>query len=213
MSPRLPIIALLATSVLFAFATTARPDGEPAEYARAGAYLRFGPAIGFERSKLLADLNARISAQVEVDPLLGASLGLGWRLHPRLAVEGAFDWMRGRIDFTLPDRSPVPGTLDIGTWTTWRLSADVKGYVATGIVQPYAAVGLGVMRQTRQVTEPAFAARSGTETGFAPRFGGGLDVHLMRHVALNVDAGYLLGTGDLDGADSTSLRVGVVGRY
>ena len=169
--------------------------GDAPDYARRGFYVRAGAAVGFEDS-------VPPSSPADIDSMVGASFGVGYRAHPRLGIEGAFDWVRG-------DVMNRANGVTVGSWELWAITADLKGYLATGIIQPYGAIGLGVQRQTVSIV----LLQPGSEVAFAPRFGGGIDVYLTESVGLNLDAGYLLGTGGLDNANAVTLRVGVIGRF
>lgn len=187
------LISILSSTGLPALAQD--QTGDAPDYARRGFYLRAGAAVGFEDS-------VPPSSPADVDSMVGASFGIGYRAHPRLGIEGSFDWMRG-------DVMNRANGVTVGSWELWVLTADLKGYLATGIIQPYGAIGLGVQRQTVSIV----LLQPGSEVAFAPRFGGGIDVYLTDSVGLNLDAGYLLGTGGLDNANAVTLQVGVIARF
>jgi hypothetical protein len=48
---------------------------------------------------------------------------------------------------------------------------------------------------------------------FAARFGGGVDIYFNPNIAVVIDAGYVLPTGDLDGLDYVSFSVGFQYRF
>ena len=201
-----------------------------------GFYGRAGASVGVIESERLERLNARLpalliergflpanarvlEARVDVDALLGASIGLGWRFHPRWAIEASFAWMEARADFSLSFVTPAPlpdvtsGVTNAGQVSAWNFVGEAKGYLMTGIIQPYGSLGLGVMSESAELGPENNLFVRWKETGFAPRFGGGLDLILMPRIALNLDAGYFLGTGSLAGEDLISIRLGVIGRF
>ena len=203
---------------------------------RTGLYGRAGAAVGVSQSGRLDQLNAALpgllirrgivpadsqilEARVEPGTLLGASVGLGWRFHPRFAVESSFDWFEARADFTLSFISPsfpgevLSGTTEAGGVSGWTFMVEAKGYLATGTLQPYGSVGLGVMGESANFTLRSVLPARWSEMDFAPRFGAGLDLALTPRIALNLDAGYVLGTGALSGDGLISLRLGVLARF
>ena len=203
---------------------------------RTGLYGRAGAAVGVSQSGRLDQLNAALpgllirrgivpagtqilEARVETGTLLGASVGLGWRFHPRFAFEGSFDWFEARADFTLRVISPslpdevLAGTTEAGNVSGWTFVCEAKGYLATGTFQPYGSIGLGVMGESANFALASVLPARWSEMAFAPRFGAGLDLALTPRVALNLDAGYLLGTGALASDDLISLRLGILGRF
>jgi len=224
------IVATLAFALWAGLAARdARADAAAEDFARTGPFLRLGAAVGFENSSQLDRANALLpvlvarvlpggatlgEAALDVEPLLGVSIGAGYRVHPRLALEGAFDWAEGDLSLDLIVSTLLGGTqslrLPLGTLRVWSVTGDLKGYLLTGRIQPYAVVGLGAMQWTLGERTTGIAADA---TSFAPRLGGGFDVYLTRAILLNLDAGYLLGTGDLDGEDAIMLRLGVGGRF
>jgi opacity protein-like surface antigen len=225
---------LLCAMSMLAMTSAAGAQETDEDLGRRGLSLRAGAAVGFESSGALDQINAVLpavlnanlppglpagtvvtEARVDVDALIGVSLGVGYRWHPRFATDLAFDWARGDSDLDVTVVAPVQGVSTVqarfGTFTIWTLTGDLKGYLFTGRIQPYGVVGLGVMRQ--ELGDFAGGAADVSRTGFAPRFGGGIDVYLTRAVLLNLDAGYLLGTGDLDGENATTIRLGIGGRF
>ena len=224
------VLACLATPAL------ASDEPDPMRFARTGFQLRAGAAFAFEDSQALSDLNASVLAalnanppafvppgttfdvaSLSADPAIGFTLGASQRFHPRFAAGVSYDWMRGDVAFQLT--ATLPGQLggrtvtqNVGTWTVWTATGDLRGYLFTNRIQPYGAIGLGAMGQTFVSTNARLAAGS-DRTAFLPRFGGGVDIYLADVALINVDVGYLLGTGALDDSNAVSIRLGVAARF
>ena len=232
---RTPLAALAGCLLaLVSGAQGARADAP--DFARPGPELRAGVTLGFENSRtlelvnsvLLPQLNAILptipnlppgttvtSAEIDLSTMAGVSLAAGYRAHPRLGFEGAFEWARGDLELSLGLSAPSFGasssTQPIGEWDLWAVSANVKAYALTGRVQPYALFGLGVMGQ--ELADTVGAGLAASLTAFLPRFGGGADVYLTEHLLLDANVQYLLGTGDLDGEDLILLRLALGYRF
>ena len=224
----------LALALLLA-PTVSEADAARDDFARPGLSVRAGASLGFESSDDLAEVNSLLlptlialgpipgappgttieAARIEARTLAGVSLGFGYRLHPNLALEAAFDWMRGDLDLDLTISAPLFGrvsqTVNMGKWELWTVTSDLKLFALTGRLQPYALVGAGVMGQ--KLSDTLGAGISESQTAFVPRFGGGLDLYLTKNVLLEAEAAYLLSTGDLDGNDFITLRLGLGFRF
>jgi opacity protein-like surface antigen len=232
-------MSLGAVALVFACVTTpasASDEPDPSRFARTGFQLRAGAAFAFEDSQALRDLNTSVLAalnanpppfvppgttfevaRLSADPAIGFTLGASQRFHPRFAAGVSYDWMRGDVEFQLTATLPAQlgtrtVTQDVGTWTVWTVTGDLRGYLFTNRIQPYGAIGLGAMGQ-EFVSTHARAAAASDRTAFLPRFGGGVDIYLADAALINVDVGYLLGTGALDDANAVSIRLGVAARF
>lgn len=234
---RLTTFAMLALAIAcLAPPASASEEPDPSRFARTGFQLRAGAAFAFEDSQALSDLNASVLAalnanppafvppgttfdvaSLSADPAIGFTLGASQRFHPRFAAGVSYDWMRGDVAFQLT--ATLPGQLGartvtqtVGRWTIWTATGDLRGYLFTNRIQPYGAIGLGAMGQTFVADSPRLAAGS-DRTAFLPRFGGGVDIYLADVALVNLDVGYLLGTGALDDANAVSIRLGLAARF
>ena len=90
--------------------------------------------------------------------------------------------------------------LDVFTFTF-----NAKGHVPLGRFQPYAMLGIGGSVWDSNVTN--------SDSGFAARFGFGLDYYLTQNWALNTGWSYVTVTGDIDGLDYHNLMFGAQYRF
>ena len=95
--------------------------------------------------------------------------------------------------------------LDILTFT-----ADLKGYLLTGRIQPYALVGLGFMRVDSEETAFFFAFDF---TDFATRLGGGVDYYFTENIVFGLELGGVLPTGTLKDQDQFTFSAGLHYRF
>jgi len=160
-------------------------DGE--DYARTGAYVGAGLALGWENYD---------GSPGGFDTGVGFDVWGGYRFHPNFA---------GELELEYVDRVNL-GALDTSLLT---FTTNLKGYLATGRVQPFALVGIGV-------TRVGVGSLSGAV--FGARFGGGIDYYVTENVSLGATASYLLTAGDVDpflggGFDYVSLVMGAQYRF
>ena len=112
----------------------------------------------------------------------------GGRVHPRIATEMSFErYTKADLDVLGQSALEIDG---------WSLTANAKGYALTGRIQPYGLLGLGTLYLN--VEDQLGLGLSDDQAAFALRFGGGIDAYVTRSIVLNVEASYLLPTGDLD---------------
>jgi len=186
---------LLLTVVLLPCSALAEPP--PPDYSRTGVYIGAEGAVGIE-SKIedgVGDSGGR------VDAAFGVNGRIGYRLHPRVAVEAEFEWIDG---FDIK----VANDKKIATGDTWFVSGNVKGYVLTGRFQPFALVGAGFYHAEYK----ALGSRlSGGDA--ALRAGGGFEGYITEHIVFTFDAQYVLPFGEVDDLDYTSVGVGLQYRF
>ena len=126
---------------------------------------------------------------------------LGYRLHPHVAAEGEFEW--------LSEADVEIGGSNAGTIEAWTFMAGVKAYVLPDRVQPYLGLALGGM-----VAEAESGPLDNTESSFALRVGGGVDVYITRNIYGNFGISYVIPTDDmLDELDYVSFGWGFGYRF
>jgi opacity protein-like surface antigen len=167
-------------------ATPAAAEGEE-DYARTGPYMGGGLALGWENFD---------GVPGNFDTGVGFDVWAGQRFHPNFAAELELEYV-DHINLSTVDTNFLTFT------------GNLKAYLATGRCQPFALVGIGVTR----FGIDAGVLGSGSESAFGARFGGGLDYYISENVSLGTTASYVLGTGDLDGADYVSLIMGAQYRF
>ena len=140
----------------------------------------------------------------------GFGLKAGTRLNEYLAVEVGFEWAGGFED-------NVAG-IDVDA-RLWNLTARGKVYPWLGPVQPYLLAGIGVEGIEIEATLLGITD-SASDTGFAVRVGGGLDVLLGSHWLATFEVAYMLTDAEivslgvkLADAGYLSLGLGLVYRF
>jgi opacity protein-like surface antigen len=95
-------------------------------------------------------------------------------------------------------------------------TANVKGYVLTGPIQPFVLVGAGLMTTKTRVHSLQAPRFSETErdSGFVARFGGGVDFYMTKTLALTTGVDYVrpFGSGIKD-LQYISYNVGLLARF
>lgn len=175
--------------VICMLATLAIPSAVEAQddYGRTGVYIGGGMGFGFEQFEGTDGLN--------IGTGVGGDLWAGYRFHPNVAAELQLEYL-DRFDL-----GPIEGN-------ALTFTGNLKGYLTTGRVQPFAVVGAGVTR-----AEFKLFGSSASETDFSARFGGGLDCYVTERVSLGAAASYVLTTGSIDGFDYVSLVFGAQYRF
>jgi opacity protein-like surface antigen len=136
-----------------------------------------------------------------VDAAFGVNGRIGYRLHPRVAVEGEFEWIDG-FDFKVADNEKLV------RGETWFASGNVKAFVLTQRFQPFVLVGAGYYHAKYKLLDT-----KETDGDAALRAGLGFDGYITEHVVITFDAQYVLPFGDVDDLDYTSIGVGVQYRF
>lgn len=176
-------------------------DGED-RFARPGLYLGGGLVGGFA-TRLESELHEIPGVtDVEVDPSVGLTARAGFRVTPHIALEAHYEWMENF-------ETSVAGN-EIADTQTQTLTGDIKGYLATGRVQPYLTAGAGFL--TAKSDDPRTNFQR-TDTDFVARVGGGVEFYLNESVGLSVDTSYVLPAGDVKDLDYVSVGAGVFFRF
>lgn len=184
------------------FPNASAPRSNDAQFDRPGLYIGGGLVGGFT-TRLEGELTEIPGVNdVEVDPSFGLVGKVGARITPRVALEARYEWME---DF----ETSFAGN-EIAETTTSTVTADVKGYLGTGRIQPYLSAGAGFLRAKSDDPTSSFQK---TDTDFAARFGGGVDFYLTEVVGLSLDTSYVVGTGDVENLDYVSVGAGVFLRF
>lgn len=130
-----------------------------------------------------------------IDNSVGVNVEGGFRLHPNFAAE---------IDYEFVEGFNIEGTS--AEIEIWVLTVNAKAILATGQLQPYLLVGLGVMNADLEVDGVSVLDEEGED--FVVRFGAGLDFFISRHVGLYGEFGYVVPTDSVDNLDYLSLGIG-----
>ena len=189
-------------------AAYAREDAEEKDdFGRTGFYIGVGGALTD-----LMEAEGRIENEFSnrglgsVDADVNSSFGLngrgGYRFHPHFSAELEIDWhspFSADIAFGLED--VVEAEVEPLVFT-----ANTKGYLFKDRFQPYAVVGIGLMTADLNIhNSSGVLVAEERSTGFAARFGGGVDMYVTEHIVLNAEIRYVLPTGDVKDLDMISL--------
>ena len=162
------------------------------DYGRSGFYLGAGIGFGWEQFEGTGGFS-------DFDNGIGLDGWAGYRFASNLATEIQLEYLdRFNTSFMGADVDT-----DVVVFT-----GNLKAYLMTGRVQPFAVVGIGLLR-----AEAEFLGTSVSDTGFAARFGGGIDFYDSPNLSLGATASYVLTAGDVDGFDYVSLVLGFQYRF
>jgi hypothetical protein len=187
-------LLVASLSLLIAAAWGGAASAEPEEEL-SGAYLGIGPAGGFEDFDNTAGL--------DIDPAVGFDAWGGYRLGKWIAAELQLEYMNGfGFSFFGTD---IDGQLVSfgGNLKLFPLASFLPD-----CVQPFLIEGPGL---TWYELDSGFS--DSDELDFSARFGGGIDVYVSDHIALQAASSYVLATGDLAGVNYVSVGLGLHYRY
>ncbi|HEB88458.1 MAG TPA: porin family protein [Deltaproteobacteria bacterium] len=173
--------------------------------------LSFNPVVGGGNAGL----------GVQVKPGWGVNGRVGYRFHPRFAVQLQGEWISTFEIATSKGRREEPrGKQQIEDIETWVATADARFFLLTGRVQPNLALGIGAMGI--DVKNRSSAGRGGTPsvtsdrsdgTDLAARMGAGVDFVLNRNFFVGLDVSYVIPTGEIQDFDYVSIVFGFGLRY
>jgi opacity protein-like surface antigen len=194
----LPGLAQTSAEVQTRAEYTTRPT--KADYTRPGPYLGLGASGGLEKFN-----GGEGSA-------FGDSVGFtfrgGYRLTRNFAVEGLYEYMD---DFGF-STTTFRGTRihdDIHTHNFSLMGKAILPLGDTDQIQPYLSGGVGFVNanNTGEIRGEEVAGNSATE--FAGRVGAGIDLMVTPELAVTVDGGYVLPTGNLSDLNYISYGMGL----
>lgn len=135
----------------------------------------------------------------------------GRRCHSRFSVEIEGEWLD---DFEGRIAADGTGKVNDITFSTGVGSINVKGYLLTGRVQPFALIGVGTMGIRAESTNASGDIKSDQDTGLLiARFGGGLDYYVTRNWVLSGQADYVYSATNLKILNYISVGLGVLYRF
>jgi opacity protein-like surface antigen len=181
---------LIAISALLVFAGAGPALAEDNEWTRDGLYLA-----------LLASVAIHTTERVDNRP--GISGRCGYRFHPHFSGEVQFE--------RIPARDIERGGTNVGNLKTVTATANAKGYLLTGRIQPYLLTGIGLMHSDLDVK--VSAGLSGTSDDFLARFGGGVEFYILPEFVLTLESNYMLPTGDASDLDHVLVSLGFQYRF
>ena len=182
-------------------------DEEEADFGRTGFYIGVGGALTHlmeAEDRIEDEISGRGLGSVDAD--VKTSYGLngrgGYRFHTHFAAELEIDWHSPfSADIELGLKDVVTAEVEPLVFT-----ANTKGYLFKDRFQPYAVVGIGLMTADLNIKNSSgFRVAEERFTGFAARFGGGVDLYITEHIVVNAEIRYVLPTGDVKDLDMISL--------
>ena len=184
---------------------------EPGEdHARSGWYVGLGAVYAFEDfdgdAAQLALPDPPYAARFEprFDDSAGIHLLGGYRVTPHFALELGYEWLEGF------DAKAAEPDLEVDSHL---ITLDAKLFALTGRVQPFARAGVGVHLANIEIVDGDFRKPWEESSGFAARFGIGVDYYLTRHWVVGVEGRYVLSTGDTKHFDYGGLMLGAQYRF
>ena len=181
---------IVLAAVLAAWGS-ASASAQEVSYSRSGLYGGLAIDVGIPTFD---------STPVDYRPAVAPNVLVGYRLLPRLALEGEVGWFglqkfeEERDELTESDVEMLVAT------------ANAKVFVLTEKFQPYALLGVGYQRADIETTPDGMAKMSDDESGLTLRFGAGIDYYVAENVILSFQASYLMPTGSVDDFDFFSIR-------
>jgi opacity protein-like surface antigen len=179
---------------------TTRPT--KADYTRPGPYIGLGVSGGLEKFNGGSGSAFGDSA--------GFTFRGGYRLTRNFAVEGLYEYMD---DFGF-STTTVRGTRIHDDIHTHNFSLMGKALLPLGDrdqFQPYLSGGVGFVNANNTAEIRGEEVEGNSATEFAGRVGAGIDLMVTPELAVSVDGGYVLPTGDL--SDLNYISFGMALRY
>ena len=221
----LAAVAVMAPFCAVLRALTMDEDVEETGYDRRGWFLGVGGTYGrqknIEESLLGTFQSEKVGkrfpySNATMDPAkdeLGINVRGGFRCHPRVSTELEYERMLG--SFEGPALRRPSNVNDRGKIEVMLLTANAKGYLMTGRIQPYGLFGAGVLRfefkQRNRVNARRFFRDS--QAAFTLRLGGGVDLYATENIVLNVGADFIRPYGELRASELMMYNVGIQYRF
>ena len=210
---------LILIPVILALAAASPAFADDEDYARNGFYGSFKIA-GNHYTKIEQDVKSDIegagyAGQVTAEGPLGLDVRAGYRFHPHLGADIEFLWFtKSTTEFT-GTTSENPNikndNFDVFKVETLNFFGNLKGYILTGRIQPFAQVGVGLMHAKIDDKLSLNTLKGGD--AFVARFGGGVELYINPHFAFVVEGDYLLPTGGLNQLNSGMWAAGIKYRF
>lgn len=164
------------------------------EFAREGLYIGGGWNRAFENFD---------DGGFSVDDSRTINIFAGYRLNASTAIEFEYEDYDD-FDLTL---GAVRGSID-----GWSLVANSKTYLSTERIQPYILLGVGVLDIDLSASLLGTTI-SEDGTGVLLQAGGGVDIYVTDHIAVELEGAYKLPGGDVADLDMWTLGGSLVLRF
>ena len=189
--------SLLLSTTAFAQNDWWSTTGEPA-FNQPGLYVFIGGSVSIDM-EAESKAESRSVAGSDVDEVVGFKGKIGYRPLEWWAAEVEIEYLTG-IDIDSSNSNDAE---------LEYLTATLNGklYIPFDSVEPFAVLGVGVLRADLDYKS---GLNSDTDNaGVAIRMGSGIDFYLSDHLAMVVDAAYVLTTGNVDDLDYVSIGWGL----
>ncbi len=202
------LLAILLSCTLF---TPVLADDSITPNSRSGIYFGAG---GFHA---LEDFEGGRGSVFDNAP--GFNLRLGYRIHPRIAVEAMVDRINSfdaNFSFGGGGFGRATAKSEINTWTG---TLNGKFFLFTGRFQPYSLLGIGVLhaQSTQKFNTPLLGTNRSFKSnriGLAFRYGAGIDTYFTENWVGNLEASYVHSiTNEIDGINYFALGGGIQYRF
>jgi opacity protein-like surface antigen len=209
--------AVLTTIFCSSVALTSSEEIDPDDFARRGFFVGVEGSYAAEtfESDANQDLDKVLgtSADLSVDNSLGVNGRVGYRCHSRFSAEAQFEWLGGfDSDFSTMGGAPY-GKMK---YEPFVATTNVRGYLLTGRYQPFLLVGAGMMTVNQNLRSESVGiglSRNQSDSGFAMRFGGGIDLYATKNFVVSLETDYVKPFGNVDTFHYVSIGWGVQYRF
>ncbi len=178
------------------------------DFGSSGFYVWLGGATGIdmaaeeEATRLAAAAGMPAGSKIDIKNAFGFNGKIGVRASPHWATEAQFEYLPS-FDWVV---SAGTATVTAAQVRMITLTANIKLFMLTGRIQPFALLGAGGVFS--EITSP-IATGSGSASGLAVRGGGGVDIYLAEHIAASADVSYVFPAGDTRHLDYLSIGWGL----
>jgi opacity protein-like surface antigen len=195
--------SVVCASVLFGSASIAMAGayGEPVAPEEGPAPVAVAPAVVEEAPNRYPYIGAGALFAIEnfhcdADNAWGYNARVGYRINDYVAVELMGEHAADNFDDA--DKVDGFGRLN-GDVSVWNITANAKIYPVRGMFQPYILIGPGYGQADLPHDD---------NHGFVARFGGGIDILFTDNFGMDVESGYVLGTGAVSDYDYVPISIG-----
>jgi opacity protein-like surface antigen len=176
--------------------------GQDGRFAREGFSIGAGAGLALEQFDV-DEAEDLLGVNVSVDDSFTLEGRAGYRFHPHFALEGVYQhYDEFQIEALGTDILSIDG---------WSATANLKGYLLTGRIQPYGLAGIGIL--DLEIKDDVGAGLEADESDVLTRFGLGVDAYVTEGIVVFVEGAYNLPLDDLDDLPFISATAGLQFRF